>query len=204
MSKNVHGALLLARSKFGPVLKSKTNPHFKSKYADLQGVLDAVEDALSECGLVLVQRTEVKDGGAVVLVTELVHVETNGTIASVYPLTPAKPNDPQALGGAMTYARRYSALALLGLAPEDDDGNEASGRGQQRQQAAGQRQQQAAGKEAAVHPDEIAGARMALEQAETVAALVAVWSGLTPEMRKRKDLAAVKDARKTALGGAKK
>lgn len=129
----VYQAILKARIKFGPVLKLKKNEHFKSRYADLQAVLDAVEDALAESNLLLLQRTECDERG-VRLVTELVEVTSGEKIASVYPLNPAQPNNPQALGGALTYARRYAALALLGLAPEDDDGQQGSRPKPQQQQ----------------------------------------------------------------------
>lgn len=122
---NVYHALRMARREFDPVLKDSTNPHFKNKYASLQSVLTAVETALDRHGLVLVQRTRYENG-VCLLVTELVHCATGQVIESVYPLLPKETNNPQALGGALTYARRYSVLAVLGVAPEDDDGQQAS------------------------------------------------------------------------------
>lgn len=126
MQTNVLKALLAARQEFAPVVKAKINPHFKSRYADLEAVLDAVSPALAKAGLVLVQRTQVAEGGSVLLITDLVHAETGERLSATYPLIPARANDPQALGGCLTYARRYSALALLGIAAEDDDGQQAS------------------------------------------------------------------------------
>jgi hypothetical protein len=61
-----------------------------------------------------------------VLLTVLVHAETGERIESRYPVRCKDPQDPQKVGGAVTYARRYALLALLGLAPEDDDGALAS------------------------------------------------------------------------------
>jgi hypothetical protein len=122
---NVYGALLAARSKFNPVLKNKENSHFKNRYADLQAVLDAADDALAEAGLVLVQTTDVRHEGTVLL-TRLHHVGSGTEIVSTYPLVAKDAGNPQALGGSLTYARRYQALAILGLAPEDDDGQQAS------------------------------------------------------------------------------
>lgn len=123
----VYKALLAARAEFSPVIKDKRNPHFKSTYATLESVIDAVSDSLHKHGLVLIQSPDCGPDG-VVLVTQLVEVTSGTSIACRYPLTPVKPNDPQALASALTYARRYSALSLLGIAPEDDDGNAATER----------------------------------------------------------------------------
>lgn len=122
---NILKSLLAARADFGPIVKDKVNPHYKSRYADLETVLDAVSESLAKHGLLLVQRTEVGESGHVLL-TELVEVASSDKIVSTYPLVPSRPNDPQALGSALTYARRYSILALLGVAAEDDDGQKAS------------------------------------------------------------------------------
>lgn len=118
-------ALLSAAKDFGPVLKNANNPAFRTKYADLGAVLDAVTDPLANHGILLLQRFTHDQGGAL-LITELVHAESGQAIASVVPVVAKDPTDPQKMGGAITYYRRYSLLALLGLAPEDDDGNAAS------------------------------------------------------------------------------
>lgn len=123
--KNLWQAIGDARAKFGPVLKTQINPHYRNKYADLASVLDAVEAALAAEGLVLVQFTRATESG-VLLITRLVFAADGSNVESEYPLNPGKPNDPQALGGALTYARRYQALCVLGIAPEDDDGEAAS------------------------------------------------------------------------------
>lgn len=121
----IYKALLAARAEFSPVIKDKRNPHFKSTYATLESVIDAVSDSLHKHGLVLIQSPDCGPDGTV-LVTQLVEVTSGTSISCRYPLTPVKPNDPQALASALTYARRYSALSLLGIAPEDDDGNAAT------------------------------------------------------------------------------
>jgi len=123
----IYKALLAARAEFGPVIKDKKNPHFKSMYATLESVIDAVSESLHRNGLVLIQSPDCGPDGAV-LVTTLVEVTSGTSISCRYPLSPVKPNDPQALASALTYARRYSALSLLGIAPEDDDGNAAAER----------------------------------------------------------------------------
>lgn len=120
-------ALIAAQRDFGKAVKDSINPHFKSRYVDLQGVYDACRDALAANGLTTIQTIEAGHS-CPVLVTELAHISGENR-KSFYPLQPAKQNDPQALGACLTYARRYSLMALVGLAPEDDDGEEASGRG---------------------------------------------------------------------------
>lgn len=119
-------ALIAAKAEMGPALKDSHNPHFKSAFVSLQGALDACMPALHKHGLDVIQYPIVNEHGPA-LVTQLVH-SSGETIVGHYPLAPAKQNDPQSLGAAMTYARRYGLMAITGMAPEDDDGNMASGR----------------------------------------------------------------------------
>ena len=97
---------------------NKTNPHFKSKYADLAAVVDSVRDPLSKNGLAITQTMEIREGG-IVLITTLWH--TSGQwIASEYPLPFAA--RPHEMGTLLTYARRYSLAAMVcNSADEDDD-----------------------------------------------------------------------------------
>lgn len=118
-------ALIAAKSDFGKVIKDAVNPHFRNKYAELGTVLDAVEPALLKNKLLLVQVPISRDGRTGV-VTTLFH-EGGQFIRGELLLQPAK-GDPQAAGSAITYARRYAALSVCGVAPEDDDG-EASAHG---------------------------------------------------------------------------
>ncbi len=119
-------ALILAKTHFAPALKDKVNPAFRSGYVSLDGVLDATEDHLMNQGLVVVQTTDVDPtANGIFLVTTLYH-DSGEFICSRYVLWPAKA-DPQGYGSAMTYARRYCLMAILGIAPEDDDGNAAAG-----------------------------------------------------------------------------
>lgn len=122
---NLYTALLTAQRAMGPVLKNATNPHLKSKYADLGSVLDTIQGPLRDHGLIVVQRFANDHMGAV-LVTELIHAASGECLVSDMPITCKDPADPQKIGAAITYYRRYSLLALLGLAPEDDDGHAAS------------------------------------------------------------------------------
>lgn len=117
-------ALQKAQSRFEPAIKAKRNNHFGSQYVDLAGVIDATKSALLAEGLTVVQ-TSTYEQGVMLLHSVLLHVD-GAQMTSSYPILPAKPNDPQSLGSAMTYARRYSMMALLGIAPEDDDGHAGS------------------------------------------------------------------------------
>lgn len=131
--KEISAALVKARRKFGPALKDKSNPHFRSKYADLGACLDAVDDALLEHGIALTQETDRCEDG-VLIRTVLVH-ESGERMDFGWLHVPASKHDAQGYGSALTYARRYSLMAACGIAPEDDDGNAASRRvpGQQRE-----------------------------------------------------------------------
>jgi len=115
-------AFIKAQANFAPALKSATNPHFKSKYVALDGVIDAVAEPLRAQGIAIMQQTDIVDARTI-LVTRLIH-ESGEWIASRYPVHPVKA-DPQGEGSALTYARRYALMALVGIAPEDDDGNAA-------------------------------------------------------------------------------
>ena len=122
--KNIATALVKAQKAFGPALKSSTNPHFKSRYADLSACVEAVIDGLNGAGIALVQRTSEDATGVTV---ETVFVHESGEMMECGKLhVPAAKQDPQGYGSALTYARRYSLMAACGIAPEDDDGNAGS------------------------------------------------------------------------------
>jgi hypothetical protein len=119
-------ALVAAQKAFGPALKSKNNPAFRSKYADLGACIEAVVDALNANGITLLQRTHPDDTGVTV---ETVLMHESGECWNSGPFhVPAAKQDPQGYGSALTYARRYSLMTACGIAPEDDDGNAASKR----------------------------------------------------------------------------
>lgn len=117
-------ALVKAQRGFAPALKSSTNPHFKSRYADLAACVEAVIDSLNSNGIALIQKQHPHDGG-VSVETIFVH-ESGETLSAGVLSVPAAKQDPQGYGSALTYARRYSLMAACGIAPEDDDGNAAS------------------------------------------------------------------------------
>jgi len=123
-SPKVAAAFVKAQKQFAPALKTATNPHFKSKYVDLAGCVEAVMDALNDQGIGLIQRSHKDDTGVTV---ETIFVHESGECISAGQLhVPASKHDPQGYGSALTYARRYSLMAACGIAPEDDDGNAAS------------------------------------------------------------------------------
>lgn len=122
--KHIAAAMVKAQKGFAPALKSSSNPHFKSKYADLAACVEAVVDSLNANGIMLVQKQHPNDSGVSV---ETIFVHESGETFSAGVLTvPAAKQDPQGYGSALTYARRYSLMAACGIAPEDDDGNAAA------------------------------------------------------------------------------
>lgn len=122
--KEIAAAFVKAQTEFGPALKGSSNPHFKSRYADLAACVEAVIDALNNNGIALMQATHESDHGVVV---ETTFIHQSGEVLSAGKLhVPAAKHDPQGYGSALTYARRYSLMAACGIAPEDDDGNAAS------------------------------------------------------------------------------
>jgi hypothetical protein len=122
-------ALAAAQAVIEGADKGNTNPHFKSKYADLASVWDACRKPLTDNGLSVVQALG-SNGDSVTCTTMLLH-KSGQYIRSVFEMTPAQ-KTPQAAGSCATYLRRYSLQAIVGVAPEDDDGNEASSKGPQK------------------------------------------------------------------------
>lgn len=127
-------ALSKAQGEMSGASKDKNNPHFKSSYADLASGWDACRAALSKNGLAVLQPA-VANGQHVTVTTLLSHKSGEWIEAELTMV--AQQNTPQAIGSCITYARRYGMFSLVGIAPEDDDGNEASksnGNSQQAQQ----------------------------------------------------------------------
>ena len=122
--KTIAPAFIKAKKAFGPALKDKTNPAFRSKYADLGACIDSVEDALLANGIAFIQET-FDDSTGVTVETVFIH-ESGETMRCGKLHVPAAKQDPQGYGSALTYARRYSLMAACGIAPEDDDGNAAN------------------------------------------------------------------------------
>ena len=122
--KQIATALVKAQKEFGPALKSSTNPHFRSRYADLATVVEAVIDALNNNGIYLMQLTHETPDGAM---AETTFIHESGEMLSAGKLFfPASKHDAQGYASALTYVRRYSLMAACAIAPEDDDGSAAS------------------------------------------------------------------------------
>ena len=117
--KNILQKLNKAKKEIGKISKDSTNPFFKSKYFDVNALLEHVEPILQDNGLLLLQ--PIKDGS---VVTEIHDVDRQEVVDSSILLPQL--SDPQKLGSAITYFRRYTLQSLLGLQAEDDDGNKAS------------------------------------------------------------------------------
>jgi hypothetical protein len=118
--------LAAAQGKLRDARKDSTNPHFRTRYADLASVWDACRAALSEHGLAVVQTPSLEDG-RVIVTTTLLH-KSGEWVAGSIGARPAK-DDPQSIGSAITYLRRYGLAAIVGVAPgDDDDGEAAQGR----------------------------------------------------------------------------
>jgi hypothetical protein len=122
--KAIASALVKAQKEFGPALKTSTNPHFRSRYADLSACVEAVIDALNNNNIYLMQLTEEHEAGVKVSTT-FIH-ESGEQLSGGTLFMPASKHDAQGFGSALSYARRYSLMAACGIAPEDDDGTEAA------------------------------------------------------------------------------
>ena len=119
------GALAKAQLQIEPASKNATNPHFRSHYADLASIWDACRGPLNTNGLSIVQFPCDGEVGRTGLCTMLLH--SSGEFISEVVTTRSQKDDPQGLGSALTYLRRYALAAVVGVtATEDDDGNAAS------------------------------------------------------------------------------
>lgn len=120
-------ALLKAQKSMGGAVKDSKNPYFKSNYADYGSVLEASKNPLNDNGILVLQPHTNRDGKNFVE-TLLVH-ESGEWLSSETEVVCAKQNDPQALGSAITYARRYGLQSFLSMPTADDDGEAAMFRG---------------------------------------------------------------------------
>lgn len=119
-------AYLQAQKNMGDVVKNASNPAFKSKYADLGAVIEAVLPAFNDAGIAVVQSPGASYVDGIEVTVQVLLLHTSGQwMRSRLAMKPTK-TDPQAAGSAITYARRYQLQSLAGVAPQDDDGNKAS------------------------------------------------------------------------------
>jgi hypothetical protein len=122
--ETLHGAMALAFAEIEAATKSANNPHFKSKYADITAVIEAVKPALAKHGLFFTQHPQPSEGG--VTVETLLHHASGESMSMGSLFVPANRNDAQGFGSALTYCRRYALVTAFGVPTEDDDGNAAS------------------------------------------------------------------------------
>ncbi len=126
--KELVSALAKAQRVMKPAIYNKVNPHFKSRYADFASCMDACRIPLSDNGIAVIQSCETIDG-KISLITMLAHV-SGQWMKSEFPIIPSK-MDSQAIGSAMSYAKRYSLCGMIGIVADeegDDDGEAAMGR----------------------------------------------------------------------------
>lgn len=118
-------ALVKVQEKLKPAPKDSTNPFFSSKYSDLSTIIETARNPLVENGFAISQAMDESDGLTAQVTTILMH-KSGQWLSSTVTMKP-KNADPQGIGSAITYARRYAYAAIIGLASEaDDDGNSAS------------------------------------------------------------------------------
>ena len=120
-STNLYKKLLKFQIAVEAIKKENRNEHFKSKYANIDDLLEEVKPKLNAVGLILTQMMQ-RD----VLITRIIDVDTGDFIEAIMNIPQL--SKAQEVGSYITYSRRYSLQALLGLEAEDDDGNIASGR----------------------------------------------------------------------------
>jgi hypothetical protein len=116
---NLAAALCAAQAEMRGVFKDGKNPHFKSRYATLENVIDTARPALNKHGIAWMQSPGALVDGAITVTTVLMH-KSGEWVSSSFHMPLAK-RDPQATGSAITYACRYALMAILGLPPTDDD-----------------------------------------------------------------------------------
>ena len=122
--KNLAAALVKTQMAMDAASKDSTNPHFRSKYADLSSIISAVSPAASVNGLAFVQISHERENAAAI---ETLIIHTSGeTLSCGIVSCPVSKADAQGYGSAQTYAKRYSLSAAFGVRTEDDDGNAAA------------------------------------------------------------------------------
>jgi hypothetical protein len=173
--ENLALSLHKAQSEMAGATKGAKNPFFKSTYANLEEVIKVVKEAFSTNGLSFVQFPISGDGTAGVE-TIILH-ESGEFISNEFLLKCAK-TDPQGMGSAITYARRYGLQSACGIPSEDDDGNEASKPAPKMTSAE---------------------AIKKLDTAKTIDKLVAIWNAIPIDLKQVEEVIAKKDSLKETL-----
>jgi hypothetical protein len=124
---NLAKALAAVQGSLQPAVKDADNPFFKTKYADLSSVWNSCRELLSKNGLAVIQGNSIGLDGTVIVETMLTH--TSGEWVRSELALPLAKHDPQGVGSAVTYGRRYGLAAIIGVVADvDDDANHASGK----------------------------------------------------------------------------
>ena len=171
-------ALVKAQAAMAGATKSAANPFFKSKYANLEEVIRVVKTAFEANGLSFFQFPISGEGTAGV---ETIILHESGEFISNEFLLKCSKSDPQGMGSAITYARRYGLQAACGIPSEDDDGNAASAPAPKKPQMT---QKQAV---------------ESLAAAKSIKSLVAAWDAIPINLKQDADVAERKEIRKTEL-----
>ena len=171
-------AFVKAQAAMAGATKSAKNPFFKSKYANLEEVINCVKEPFAENGLSFVQFPISGEGVAGV---ETIILHESGEFISNEFLLKCSKADPQGMGSAITYARRYGLQAACGIPSEDDDGNAASAPSPK--------------KPTMTKKDAISK----LAEAKTVDELVKAWQDLPVDLKQVEDVEALKNIRKAEL-----
>lgn len=131
VNKKVYEAIYNVQQACGIIGKDAFNPHFKSKFVSLETLWDKVKPLLKKNGLVVIQVPKSIVSGTLIVDTIIRHVESGETVIFPGAMPIGQGNGPQAVGSAITYARRYLLAPILGVVTgdEDDDGESAEGRG---------------------------------------------------------------------------
>lgn len=195
----IAAALAKAQGKIEGASRDKTNPDLKNRYADLASAWDACRTALSENGISVVQAPGEGENGMIGVTTLLMHSSGQWLQGSLS-MRPAK-GDPQSIGSVITYARRYSLMAMVGIAPDDDDGNAASGRGRDDTSHMPPQREAVATPDYTPSPDEVRAAvdaiRREIDHCDTAEDLTALYAERKARMNQIKDVDA--EAAKSVL-----
>lgn len=177
--KNIAAALLKVQRELDPVHKGRKG--YGYTYADLPAVINSCLDALNASGIVMLQCPAQTEKQAAAVQTRLIHAESGEEISSIIEVPygdTAKMSAAQVYGSAITYARRYALVAMLGIVTEDDDGA-------------------SAGRKTALNT---AAHKMALEQATNLNELKDVWAQVVKNgLGNNEELLAIKELRKGEL-----
>lgn len=134
--KNICSAFVKAQAEIEAAVKDKKNPAFRSTYADLLSVVEAIKPALAKHALGFIQEVTDRESGGVYVETVIIHESGEQLRTGKVPV-PAVKADPHGYGSAITYGKRYSLMAAFGVPQEDDDGNAAVASHKAAQQPAG-------------------------------------------------------------------